>query len=255
MRKLTKKSLDELAQRMPVLSEKVQSSFIGGGTGTRENPFTFGEYKDLGSLFTEGWVDLPDSISYLTHDYDYYFGDSGYDMLSFLGGSGYDGASGYWGGSGYDGASGYWDGSDSGENNSECKPSCVFYAFDYFDGDRYDWCHYYNETKKNLGYEPNSNGGVKTSDIPTIGSYGRLLVEELNMESGIRLTLNGKTEDGRQVMMTFFDGIEDHAVVVTGSTEINGIMQKIYYFDPTNNIMGDIDFDNCASFYAVSRIQ
>lgn len=122
MRKLTRKSLDELAQRMPVLSENVQSSFIGGGNGSWENPFTFGEYKDLGSLFTEGWVDLPDSISLLKHPYDYYFGDSGYDMLSFLGGSGYDGASGYWGGSGYDGASGYWDGESYDSYYSEGNP-------------------------------------------------------------------------------------------------------------------------------------
>ena len=64
----------------------------------------------MGSLFTEGWVDLPDSISLLKHPYDYYFGDSGYDMLSFLGGSGYDGTSGYFGGSGS------WDGGGN-ENN------------------------------------------------------------------------------------------------------------------------------------------
>lgn len=255
MKKLTRKSLDELAQRMPVLSENVQSTFIGGGNGSRENPFTLWEYEELGSAFTKGWVTVSsDIVSYLTHEYSYYFSGGIDGFLTYLGGSGYDGMSGYWGGSGYDGASGYWSG-DSDSGTIECKPSCVFYAFDHFDGDRYDWCHYYNETKKNLGYEPNSNGGVNTSDIPTIGSYGGLLVEELNMKSGIRLTLNGKTEDGCQVMMTFFDGTGDHAVVVTGCTEINGVIQKIYYFDPTNNIIGDIDFDECASFYAVSRIR
>lgn len=31
MKKLTRNSLDELAQRMPVLSEELQRSFIGGG--------------------------------------------------------------------------------------------------------------------------------------------------------------------------------------------------------------------------------
>ena len=42
MRKLTRKSLSELAQKMPVLSENVQSSFIGGGNGTSvSDPYTF----------------------------------------------------------------------------------------------------------------------------------------------------------------------------------------------------------------------
>lgn len=115
MRKLTRKSLSELAQKMPVLSENVQSSFIGGGNGTSvSDPYTFEQYKAMGTTFIKGWVDLPDSISFLKIDYDTYM-----EMYG-----GYDGVSGYWGGSGYDGTSGYWDGSGNywdngeGDNNS-----------------------------------------------------------------------------------------------------------------------------------------
>lgn len=46
-RKLTRESLAELAMRMPVLSEEVQSSFIGGGDGTYNNPYTYEEYLSL----------------------------------------------------------------------------------------------------------------------------------------------------------------------------------------------------------------
>lgn len=107
-RELTKESLAELAMRMPVLSENVQSSYVGKGTGnTVMDPLTFDQYRSMGSFFISGWVDLPDSISLLKHPYDYYFG-----------GSGYDGMSGYWGGSGYDGMSGYLGGSGSWDGNS-----------------------------------------------------------------------------------------------------------------------------------------
>ena len=46
-RKLTRESLAELAKRMPVLSEEVQSTFIGGGDGTFSNPYTFEEYSKV----------------------------------------------------------------------------------------------------------------------------------------------------------------------------------------------------------------
>ena len=70
MRKLTRKSLDELAQRMPVLSEEVQSSFVGGGDGSFNDPYTFEEYSKLHNptqvfyLNDSGTIcyDLPDVV-------------------------------------------------------------------------------------------------------------------------------------------------------------------------------------------------
>lgn len=47
MKKLTRNSLDELAQRMPVLNEELQRSFIGGGNGTKDNPYTETEFNSI----------------------------------------------------------------------------------------------------------------------------------------------------------------------------------------------------------------
>ena len=249
-RKLTKESLDELAKRMPLLSEEVQAALIGGGDGSRDNPFSFWEYKDLGELFRTGWVDLPDSISYLTHPYDYYFG-----------GSGSDAGSGSWGGSGFwEGLSGNWE--DSGNIGSgisdpeEFKPSCVFNVYDYLDGNEYDACHYYKETLKNLGYEPDYKGGVRTNDIPAIGSYGGFDVKELtpqsNSDIGIGLTTKGITIDGDHVIMTFNDNGIDHAVVVTGLKK-EGEVVRVLYYDPTKKENGYRNNGDYVSMYSVRK--
>lgn len=44
MKKLTRKNLDELAGIMPKINEVLQQSFIGGGTGTRDDPYTKSEF-------------------------------------------------------------------------------------------------------------------------------------------------------------------------------------------------------------------
>lgn len=69
-RKLTRESLAELAKRMPVLSEEVQSTFIGGGDGSFNDPYTFEEYSKLHNptqvfyLNDSGTIcyDLPDIV-------------------------------------------------------------------------------------------------------------------------------------------------------------------------------------------------
>ena len=47
MKKLTKKSLNELAIMMPILSEIQQRSFIGGGDGSIYSPYTTDEYYQI----------------------------------------------------------------------------------------------------------------------------------------------------------------------------------------------------------------
>lgn len=60
-RKLTVESLAELAKRMPMLSEEVQRTFIGGGNGSADYPYTIDEYDRMvasGSWsggYVEGW--------------------------------------------------------------------------------------------------------------------------------------------------------------------------------------------------------
>lgn len=54
MKKLTRQSLDEMARTLPRISEIKQCSFVGGGIGTREDPYTFEEFNSL--LNAGGWT-------------------------------------------------------------------------------------------------------------------------------------------------------------------------------------------------------
>ena len=47
MRKLTKKNLDELAGMMPRISEIEKMSIVGGGSGTKEDPYTIDEFDSM----------------------------------------------------------------------------------------------------------------------------------------------------------------------------------------------------------------
>lgn len=276
MKKLTRKSLDELALRMPVLSEEVQSSYVGGGTGnTIMDPLTFDQYRSMGSFFISGWVDLPDSISLLKHPYDYYFG-----------GSGSDGNGGYWDGSGSYGPTGYWDsdlgvfvwgvsGSESGEFPNlvtdwwKPRPSCVFYCLDHIDGNRnYDWT-FYSLKYMRSGGEVGNNGGVSPDDINQIVGYGGLdIIQESSVSSEIKKMLgqtdgNGKI-GGDSLMMAYYDARKglDHAVVVT-KCEYNMWTEKyiISYYDPTAAERGDsitsgtITSDSVTHLYVVGYKQ
>lgn len=254
MKKLTRKSLDELAQRMPVLSEEVQSTFIGGGDGSSVmNPYSFEQYKSMGITFVKGWVDLPDSISFLRIDYDTYMAANS----GSYGSSGHLGDSGYynWGSSD---PTGYWDsdlgvfvwgvsGSESGEFPNlvtdwwKPRPSCVFYCLDYIDGNRnYDWT-FYSLKYMRSGGEVGNNGGVSPDDINQIVSYGGLdIIQESSVSSEIKKMLgqadgNGKI-GGNSLMMAYYDASKrlDHAVVVT-KCEYNMWTEKyiISYYDPT----------------------
>lgn len=59
MRKLTKKSLDELASTMPRISEMEQRFSVGGGNGSKEMPYTVEEFDYLSNigLWKGGYVD------------------------------------------------------------------------------------------------------------------------------------------------------------------------------------------------------
>ena len=47
MRKLTRKNLEELAMILPVIEQKLLSSYVGGGNGTYEDPYTMTEFNDM----------------------------------------------------------------------------------------------------------------------------------------------------------------------------------------------------------------
>lgn len=58
-RKLTVGSLAELAARMPVLSEIQQKTFVGGGDGSMNNPYTVTEFYAMcaSGIWNGGYVD------------------------------------------------------------------------------------------------------------------------------------------------------------------------------------------------------
>lgn len=47
MKKLERKNLDELAKVMPVICESKQREFVGGGSGTSCDPYTYEEFERM----------------------------------------------------------------------------------------------------------------------------------------------------------------------------------------------------------------
>jgi len=57
-KKLTRKSLNELAKVMPILNENIQRSLIGGGNGTQSSPYTETEFDQFlaSGYFPGGYI-------------------------------------------------------------------------------------------------------------------------------------------------------------------------------------------------------
>lgn len=53
-RRITRKSLDELQKALTTLSFQEQTYYVGGGNGSKEDPYTFVEYQDL--LSRRSWL-------------------------------------------------------------------------------------------------------------------------------------------------------------------------------------------------------
>ena len=67
MKKLTKKSLDELAQTLPVIEETKQKTYVGGGNGTSASPFTVKEFNNMldHDIWQGGYVE---GMGYVAND-------------------------------------------------------------------------------------------------------------------------------------------------------------------------------------------
>lgn len=67
MKKLTKKSLDELAQTLPVIEEAKQKTYVGGGDGTRDSPYTAHEFEVM--LNNDSWQGgFVEGMGYVAND-------------------------------------------------------------------------------------------------------------------------------------------------------------------------------------------
>ena len=90
-------SLDELSCILPVLSKIEQRMCVGGGTGTREDPYTYEDYCDLliRGQFYGGWMDwggymLPIEVTVYGNSYSFGYGNS-YSYIDYYGwGSSYN---------------------------------------------------------------------------------------------------------------------------------------------------------------------
>lgn len=66
MKKLTRKSLSELAMMLPVVENKIQTQYVGGGNGESiTKPYTSFKYEDFGEQFTDGLINTPDGVYYV----------------------------------------------------------------------------------------------------------------------------------------------------------------------------------------------
>lgn len=76
MRKLTRRSLDELAKTLPVIEESFQMGYIGGGDGTSASPYTVAEFESMCSSdnWNGGYVE---GMGYVANDV-YVYGNSTY---------------------------------------------------------------------------------------------------------------------------------------------------------------------------------
>ena len=95
MKKLTKQSLDEMAKAMRMINKMEQHSFVGGGNGTKEDPYTFEEYNSLldagvwaggfvGSGYIIGEVTVTASIPREGRDNSYYIGPTSDGVLNAM---------------------------------------------------------------------------------------------------------------------------------------------------------------------------
>ena len=134
---------------------------------------------------------------------------------------------------------------------------CVFNCFDYLDNGIMDGYSngsqsYYQRTVNELGYDPSTQGGVYTSDIPTIGGYGGLTVTPLG-SGGFGISPSSGLSNGKRVMMLMSGaGGNDHAVIIIGTnTNPSGEIQLLY-FDPTTNREGAVGMGQYSQFFAIN---
>jgi hypothetical protein len=123
--------------------------------------------------------------------------------------------------------------------------SCVFNCFDYLDGASYSASHYYYSTQYYLGYVPGSNGGVNTSDIGTIGSFGTMSITEQN-----GLTA-GNVSSHRSIAIYNVGNI-GHAVIVFNH---NIATNKLIVLDPSDdNKTKRLNVNSVTTFYVVGEV-
>ena len=260
-RKLTRKSLDELALIMPVLSGDVQRRYVGGGDGSKENPFTEEEYDGMVNAgtwyggYVEGWgytfgdLEVTGSISGsqngVSGSYDGEWEDWDND-------SGPQGGSGYWGDSGnYWGDTGNYfdDGYNTGVGGGSSGGSSS------------------NGGGSNSGSGSNSssgsNNGGGTSDIPPgmldgIDINSRNYTFNTSEYSAFNKQLQSILESNSVIsnLLSFFNngvvhmtfGVKDYSEdggLIAGS--LNSSNRESFHINFNSNLINDNGWNNTSS--------
>ncbi|MDD4399882.1 MAG: hypothetical protein PHS01_10100 [Dysgonamonadaceae bacterium] len=167
MRKLTRKNLDELAKVMPILNENIQRSFIGGGAGTQEDPYTESEYDQMvaSGTWNGGYVD----------GWGYTFSDL--TITGSQGSSNNNDTSGNVSGSTYN--PNEWGGIDSGFWNAGGDSGAV--------GDSGDWWVYGSSGDISGQVVPNTGGGGGGNVSPISGQQ---MINQIIWESSQSTFIN-----------------------------------------------------------------
>ena len=100
-----------------------------------------------------------------------------------------------------------------------------------------------------FGYNVYENGGLSTSDITAVGGMGGLSVTDV---SNTIFSLN----NGETLMLTFFGGSVDHAVIVTSVETIveNGDPISIFHYrDPSDENKPGVT-RSFSGLYTISRV-
>ena len=83
MRKLTRMSLEELAMTLPVVENEIQASYVGGGNGTYEDPYTQKEYYSMLAIgsWQGGYVENMGHINGLNQSENPYISQEEYNRM------------------------------------------------------------------------------------------------------------------------------------------------------------------------------
>ena len=165
-RKITLSTLNELSC---VISHDDLACYQGGGSGTRNNPYTFSEYMALGESFQNGWVQFSDdNISYLTENYPSYCGNSTYC------GSGYEGSTNYWGNT--------WGGNSNCYHGSSAAPYNGGYTY------------YYDKNGHYIEHKPSSGNYIAIGNAQ-MSFNGNIEGLEPKSSSGVKFSGEGVTPE------------------------------------------------------------
>ena len=247
MKKLTRASLAELAKTKTMISFLEQRRYVGGGTGTQEDPFSYGEFMDYfqGRHWSGGWVQGVTNndgiLSYCggTEDPIYVSPNTMY-----TGGTGPKANTIYDGGTGFHGYNEY-NGGTNGSNGTN---------------------DYQRETETITTLRPNQFKGYKKSDedgrlrrsdemLATVGvsRSGQQINMTNNMGNGRAGTatedaqkgidaINSNLKAGKPIIVSVDyrngrsvnDGQGDHFIVITGcTTHSDGTTTYSYYNSQT----------------------